>query len=181
MQIETTEVISAHLGGVARALYESLGEVAGSMTNDAATIGAYEGSRHVGEVAHRFDALGANRRGTDPHAHDVDCSTVRDVIQRSVALDPSGALSLYCAALQITPRLLISLRDASGAATGLGDGALVSACRQASATLIEVSRRWGVIASQHVDPETAEFAEGARTLDGLLSAAGFAESFGTGG
>ena len=94
-----------HLFSCFDTMYRVLGASAPNFTDDAYVVRTYESARALGDVALAFrEYLG-----------DVDPEPVpalADVLMESVADDLSGAMLLFCLAMVVGPRLMVSLRDA---------------------------------------------------------------------
>lgn len=175
--LENAEALASHLESVLRALYESLGQLAPTLSDDAMVLAVFEMARILGDGAHRFSELGAHRNGVTPLAP-RPVTVIDEVLRRSTQVDESGALTLYCVSSLIGPRLLISLRDASSVANGPGDGALRQAVHDVAAIVLGQIQRIGELGREKTESSEPSALEHARELDEMLTGAHFAESFG---
>jgi hypothetical protein len=158
-----------HLGTCCDALYLALGESAPQLTNDAYVVRLHEMSRSFGELA----LLLREHVGSSDAA---PLGIILEVLERAQAQDETGALSLYCVALVIGPRLLVSLRDAREVHRDDAQAlALLERCAQVTVAQLLL------ITESTKDQENIDdpaWQEAARALLDLVQSAGNAESFG---
>jgi hypothetical protein len=165
----TSEETVEHLLTCCDALYLALGESAPQLTNDHYVVRVHEMSRSFGELALLLRAF----LGTSDV---VPLAIIVEVLERALAEDETGALSLYCVALVVGPRLLVSLRDAREALRGEVEVvALLERCAQVTVeqllSITETTKD-----QENIDDPVWQ--EAARTLMDLVQSAGNAESFG---
>jgi len=157
-----------HLFSCFDTTYQVLGASAPRLSNDAYAVRAYEAGRAMGEVA-----LSLRSILVDVSPNEVDA--LRDVLKESVADDPTGAMLLYCLAMVVGPRLMVSLRDAREFEELDPDalGVLNDASGAVLAEILaigEVAKGRGTIDDEH-------WQEQARGLARHLEEAGYADSF----
>ncbi|MGH3733170.1 MAG: hypothetical protein ACRDVC_07335 [Acidimicrobiales bacterium] len=158
-----------HLFSCFDATYQVLGASAPDLTNDAYVVRAYEAGRALGEVALSLRELVGEVTGESLPA-------LRDALLESVADDLTGAMLLYCLAIVVGPRLMVSLRDARE--FGEFDGEALAVLNQASAVLLAEIMAVGEVAKRRGPIEDERWQERARGLAQRLDEAGYAESFG---
>lgn len=163
-----TRAVLAHLGSCAAAPYQVLGEAAPSFSDDAAVVRAYEAARGFGEVA-----LAVREALDEPVAAQ---GVVRDVMARAVGADPTGRLALYCLAVVVGPRFLVSLRDARPEV----DEEARAVIDRASDLVVGEIMAVREMAGHSGGLDEATLLRSARALTQALEDAGFAESLGTG-
>jgi hypothetical protein len=164
---ETCEVL-AHLASCFAAPYRVLGERAGSFDDDGAVVRAYEAARAFGELT-----LAARERlgeAAEPLA------SVAAVLERAAAEDPSGRLALYCVAVVVGPRLLVSLRDARALVDADAHDLLDHASDLVVAEIVAIRD----LAGSRPSDGDALSPRAARALGEALDAAGFTDSLGVG-
>jgi hypothetical protein len=162
-----SDQVLAHLGSCFAAPYRVLGEAAPTFSDDAAVVRAYEAARAFGELALAIaERLG---RPVEP------LGAVAEVLARAVAEDPAGRLALYCVAVVVGPRLLVSLRDARGRVDEDARGLLDQASDLVVGEIVAI--RDLAVASSGAEESPGPGA--ARALGEALDAAGYAESLGT--
>jgi hypothetical protein len=156
-----------HLFSCFDTAYQVLGASAPNLTNDAYVVRTYEAARAMGDVALSLREILIDVPGTSVDA-------LHDVLMESVADDLSGAMLLFCLAMVVGPRLMVSLRDAREF-DELDAGAL-QVLNEASA-IAEILAVGAVAKSQGtIDDE--RWQEQARGLARHLEEAGYADSFG---
>ena len=175
--IEETEAVAGHLETVLRSIYQSLGATAPALSDDAIVVAVFEMARVFGTCAQRFGELRAHRNDVDPGQPTL-IDAVNEVVVGSLQRDPTGALTLYAVCSVLGPRLLISLRDASVAASGPGDVALRHIVHEVAAVVVTQIQRGGELARGRTSFEDPQALQSARELDEMLNRAHFAESFG---
>jgi hypothetical protein len=105
---------------------------------------------------------------------------IGEVVERAVALDPTGSLALVSVATTIGPRLIISLRDASESASDAAEGPLRVRAQSSGQLLVAATYRVGE-ATRVVDGTDASmWRDALNEFDDLMTDAGFGESFGLG-
>ena len=170
--IEVDEAYARRIAECLAALYQSLGQISHSATNDAAVIALHEFSRVCGELQFRFDELGPRRANTSypPILAEPSISTV---LERAFEVDSSGAVVLFAVATEVIPRVLVTLRDA--AATTSGAGPLMLRCSDAQGQLVRAMYALSSVLSGLALPEN--FEEMAPSFSRELDNKGFAEKF----
>ncbi len=164
-----TREVLAHLGSCFAAPYRVLGEAAGTFSDDGAVVRSYETSRVFGELTLATrDRLG---EGSAP------MEVLVEVLDRSARGDPTGRLALYCVAVVVGPRLLVSLRDAREVVDDDARGLIDYASNLVVGEIIAVRD----LASARDEVDTGPGPGAVRALSEALEGAGFAESFGLGG
>src|ERR1700722_12854956 len=94
-----------HLFACFDTTYQVLGASAPNLTNDAYVVRTYEAARSMGEIA-----LSLRTVLGDVSAEPVEA--LREVLMEAVGDDLTGAMLLFCLAMVVGPRLMVSLRDA---------------------------------------------------------------------
>jgi hypothetical protein len=151
------------------ATYQVLGSSAPQLTNDAYVVRTYEAARAIGGVTLSLrEVLGA--------VESQPVAALHDVLLESVAEDLTGALLLYCLAMVVGPRLLVSLRDAREFEEFPGDA--LEVVTRASGTLLAEILAVGEVAKRQGPIDDPHWQERARGLSEQLDQAGFADSFG---
>ncbi|HVB70315.1 MAG TPA: hypothetical protein VND83_02280 [Acidimicrobiales bacterium] len=164
-----TRGVLAHLGSCFTAPYRVLGAAAGTFSDDGAVVRSYETARVFGELA-----LATRERlgeGSEP------LEVLLEVLDGAVEGDPTGRLALYCVAVVVGPRLLVSLRDARDVVDDDARGLIDHASDLVVAEIIAIRE----LASAREDPDAGPGPGAVRALNVALEGAGFAESFGVGG
>jgi hypothetical protein len=175
-----SERVAGHLASCCGAVYESLGRCAPSLSNDALVVLAYETARTFGEIRSEFFELLAHRSRVDPLDVVRAVPVIGEVVERAVALDPTGSLALVSVATTIGPRLIISLRDASESASDAAEGPLRVRAQSSGQLLVAATYRVGE-ATRVVDGTDASmWRDALNEFDDLMTDAGFGESFGLG-
>jgi hypothetical protein len=160
--------VLAHLASCFVVPYRVLGEAAGTFSDDGAVVRAYEVARTFGELALAArEELGEMPEPLGP---------LEAVLTQSVDEDPSGRLALYCVAVVVGPRLLVSLRDARGEVDEGTRRLLDHASDLIVAQIVAIRDLAG---ARDSDPSAGPAA--ARALGEALDGAGYAESFGVDG
>jgi hypothetical protein len=149
--------------------YLVLGASAPNLTNDAYVVRTYEAARAMGEVTL---ALRATLGEVSPGSIDA----LHDVLMESVADDLSGAMLLFCLAMVVGPRLMVSLRDAREFEEF--DAVALAVLNEASAVVLSEILAVGMVAKSQGTIEDESWQEQARGLARHLEEAGFADSFG---
>ena len=178
--IEQSERIAGYLGGCFDELYRALGQAAPQLRDDAVVVVSFELAREFATVRVCFERLLAHRAGVDERATWGSSGVIESVLSDAVGDDDSGALLLYATSMFVTPRLLVSLRDAVELAPSASGGPLVAAARVGADALISASRHIGEVASRTLRDPGDTWRESANRLETLVDGAGFAESFGLG-
>jgi hypothetical protein len=146
-----------------------MGDAAPTLSNDAFVVRTFETARAIGEVALALREY-------------LDLSTlhqlaiVTDVLRDAVEGDDEGAMLLFCFAVVVGPRLLVSLRDVREEVT-LDEGASAVA-NLASDVLVAEILAVGEVAREAAPVEDEHWQERARGLNLRLELAGYAESMG---
>ncbi len=165
---DATRACLAHLGSCFAALYRVLGESAPRFEDDASVVRAYEASRAFGELTL------ATRDAIDRPVEPLD--VLADVLGRAVADDPSGRLALYCLAVVVGPRLLVSLRDARGVVEESAAALLDDASNLVVSEIVAIRD----LAGAPGERDAATGPGAARALGEALDDAGYADSLGVG-
>jgi len=158
-----------HLLSCCDAVYLTLGQSAPQLSNDAYVVRVHEMSRSFGAVAL---AMRTNLGESDV----VPLAVITEVLERAVANDQTGAMTLFAMALVVGPRLLVSLRDAREALSADSEVAtlLEHAAQVTVAQLLSIA---GVTQNQQNIDDPLWQAE-ARRLMTTVENSGNAESFG---
>jgi hypothetical protein len=150
-------------------MYRVLGASAPSFSDDAYVVLTYESARALGEVALRFRE----------HLGDVAPEPIEplaDALLAAVGGDPTGAMALYCVAMVVGPRVLVSLRDAREyLELDAGDLEVVNL---ASRVMLQEMHAVGEVAARRGPIEDTDWQRRARELADRLESTGNAESFG---
>ncbi len=150
------------------ALYEELGTRAPQFTNDAYVVCAYEMGRWFGDVALELRSEIGRDVGPLP--------VISAVLEHASLTDETGAMALYCVAMVVGPRLLVTMLDAR---TQLGDDAQALALLdRAGEVMVSQMHLVGRVASNQPPIEDPSWQAAARDLTTTLESAGNAESFG---
>lgn len=149
-------------------LYLGLGEAAGLVANDRATVALYEASRTVGEAALAW----RERLGDTPA---TPREAVAAALDSAARRDPSGRLALAAVTSLVGPRVLVSLRDAREEPGVLDDQGRAVSGVASDAVVAAIWRCAGAATALGAGDEAASagYGELARTLDDE----GFGESF----
>jgi hypothetical protein len=158
-----------HLFSCFDTTYRVLGASAPNLTNDAYVVRTYEAARAMGDVA-----LSLRTILVDVSSEPVEA--LHDVLMESVAQDLSGAMLLFCLAMVVGPRLMVSLRDARE--FDEFDPDALSALNEASAVVLAEILAVGAVAKSQGTIEDERWQESARGLARHLDEAGYADSFG---
>lgn len=153
-----------HLAEVYDALYFALGRGAPLVGDDAIVVRLHEASR-------TFGALALEVRGPEV----VRDPLVETVVDRSLAQDPTGALTLYALAMVIGPRLLVTLRDYLDVEA---DEERRRVLTHGSDLVVDEIRAVGRTVPTGVDRADPAWGVAARELVDVLDQAGYAESLG---
>jgi hypothetical protein len=167
--VTTSREALAHVLSCLDAIYEAMGDAAPTLSNDAFVVRAFETARAVGEVALALREYLELSRSSP-------MDIVTDVLRDAVAGDEEGAMLLFCFAVVVGPRLLVSLRDAREEVS-LDEGAMAVA-NLASEVLVAEILAVGEAAQDLAPVEDERWQERARGLTFRLEAAGYAESMG---
>ena len=160
-----TPSTTLELASAAEAIYGVLGRRAPEVSDDGYVVGLYEMARACGAVSLSLREL-------------ADVSTVAgapvvaDVLERSVDLDPTGALAVYATTMVVAPRFLVALRDARVEETGESHAVLV----QAADTVVSALRRLAEHAHDQELYDDPAWQSAARSLAQTLDEAGYGES-----
>ncbi len=158
-----------HLHSCFDTMYRVLGASAPSLSDDAYLVRTYQSARALGEVALAF-----RERLGDVAPASVDA--LADALYSAVGADPTGAMALYCLAMVVGPRVLVSLRDAREYADlDEGDREVVNL---ASQVLLREIHAVGEVAQRRGPIEDEDWQRRARGLADRLESTGNAESFG---
>jgi hypothetical protein len=158
-----------HLFSCFDTTYQVLGASAPNLTNDAYVVRTYEAARAMGEVALALRTILVDVSG-DP------VPALRDVLMESVADDLTGAMVLFCLAMVVGPRLMVSLRDARE--FDEFDADALAVLNEASAVVLAEILAVGAVAKSQGTIEDERWQEQARGLARHLEEAGYADSFG---
>jgi hypothetical protein len=158
-----------HLFSCFDTTYQVLGASAPNLTNDAFVVRTYEAARAMGEVALALRTILVEVSG-DP------LDALHDVLRESVADDLSGAMLLFCLAMVVGPRLMVSLRDAREFEEF--DDDTLRALNEASAVVLAEILAVGAVAKSQGTIDDERWQERARGLARHLEEAGYADSFG---
>jgi hypothetical protein len=158
-----------HLFSCFDTTYQVLGASAPNLTNDAYVVRTYEAGRAMGEVALALRTILGEVSGEPLEA-------LSDVLRGSVADDLSGAMLLFCLAMVVGPRLMVSLRDAREFEE-FDDDAL-AVLNEASAVVLAEILAVGAVAKSQGTIDDEHWQERARGLARHLEEAGYADSFG---
>ena len=101
---------------------------------------------------------------------------LHDVLLESVADDLTGAMLLFCLAMVVGPRVMVSLRDAREYVEF--DGDTLEVLREASDVMLSEILAVGEVAKSQGSIEDERWQEQARGLSQRLEEAGYADSFG---
>ncbi len=161
--------IAEHLSSCYQAIYAVLGDAAPRLESDAFVVRAHEMSR-------AFGALALEMRGYLDDEAPGPMPVLEGILESSIALDPSGAMTMYAMAMLVGPRLLVSLLDAR--AVVANDGPLLALLNHGSEVCVSEIRRVGESARDQVPIDDEVWQAAARDLAATLEAAGKAESMG---
>jgi len=158
-----------HLFSCFDTMYQVLGASAPNLTNDAYVVRTYEAARAMGDVALSFrEVLVEVQSESVPALHDV--------LLESVADDLTGAMLLFCLAMVVGPRVMVSLRDAREYVEFDEDA--LEVLREASAVMLAEILAVGEVAKSQGFIEDERWQEQARGLSQRLEESGYADSFG---
>lgn len=157
-----------HLFSCFDTTYQVLGASAPHLTDDAYAVRAYEAGRAMGDVA-----LSLRTILVDVSSNPL--GALRDVLEASVADDLTGAMLLYCLAMVVGPRLMVSLRDAREFEELDADALRV--LNEASAVVLAEILAIGEVAKSQGTIDDERWQEQARGLARHLEEAGYADSF----
>jgi hypothetical protein len=158
-----------HLFSCFDTMYQVLGASAPNLTNDAYVVRTYEAARAMGDVALSFrEVLVEVQSESVPALHDV--------LLESVADDLTGAMLLFCLAMVVGPRVMVSLRDAREYVEF--DEEALEVLREASAVMLAEILAVGEVAKSQGFIEDERWQEQARGLSQRLEESGYADSFG---
>jgi hypothetical protein len=158
-----------HLYSCFDTTYAVLGASAPNLTNDAYVVRTYEAARAMGEVALSLRAILVD-------APSDAVPALHDVLMESVADDLTGAMLLFCLAMVVGPRLMVSLRDAREFEEF--DAESLAVLNEASAVVLAEILAIGAVAKSQGTIEDEPWQERARGLAQQLEKAGYADSFG---
>jgi RecA/RadA recombinase len=158
-----------HLFSCFDTTYQVLGASAPNLTDDAYVVRTYEAARAMGDVALSLRTILLDAPRTPVEA-------LRDVLVESVADDLSGAMLLFCLAMVVGPRLMVSLRDAREFEEFDADA--LSVLNEASAVVLAEILAIGAVAKSQGTIDDEHWQEQARGLARHLEEAGYADSFG---
>jgi hypothetical protein len=158
-----------HLFSCFDTTYQVLGASAPNLTNDAYVVRTYEAARAMGDVALSLRTILVDVPRTPVKA-------LREVLMESVADDFSGAMLLFCLAMVVGPRLMVSLRDAREFEEFDADALAV--LNEASAVVLAEILAIGAVAKSQGTIDDEHWQEQARGLARQLEEAGYADSFG---
>lgn len=157
-----------HLFSCFDTMYRVLGASAPNFSDDAYVVASYEAARALGEVALAF------REYLDEEPETVPA--LAEALTRSAGEDLTGAMALYCLAVVVGPRVLVSLRDAREYVAL--DATQLALVNGASEALLAQMHAVGEVARRRAPIEDEHWQRGARALAEDLETAGYAESFG---
>jgi hypothetical protein len=158
-----------HLFSCFDATYQVLGASAPNLTDDAYVVRTYEAARAMGDIA-------LSLRTILVEVPNAPVDALHDVLVESVADDLSGAMLLFCLAMVVGPRLMVSLRDARE--FDEFDPEVLSVLNEASAVVLAEIMAVGAVAKSQGTVEDEHWQEQARGLARHLEEAGYADSFG---
>jgi hypothetical protein len=158
-----------HLFACFDTTYQVLGASAPNLTNDAYVVRTYEAARAMGEIA-----LSLRSVLVDVSAEPVEA--LREVLLESVGDDLTGAMLLFCLAMVVGPRLMVSLRDARE--FDEFDADALGVLNEASAVVLAEILAVGEVAKSQGTIEDERWQDQARGLAQHLEEAGYADSFG---
>jgi hypothetical protein len=158
-----------HLFSCFDTTYQVLGASAPNLTNDAYVVRTYEAARAMGDVA-------LSLRGILDEVPSTPVDALHDVLMESAVDDLSGAMLLFCLAMVVGPRLMVSLRDAREF-DEFDDDAL-RVLNEASAVVLAEILAVGAVAKTQGAIEDEHWQKQARGLARHLEEAGYADSFG---
>ncbi|MHB1209624.1 MAG: hypothetical protein ACYC1I_07945 [Acidimicrobiales bacterium] len=164
----TRDEVLGHVGSCFDALYEVLGEHAPRLTNDAYVVCAYEMGRSFGDVALEFRSL--LERDVEP------LPIISAVLEHAVLADETGAMALYCVAMVVGPRLLVTMVDARVFLEN--DAQALALLDRAGEVCVAQMHRIGEVARNQPPIEDPSWQAAARDLTATLDSSGNAESFG---
>jgi hypothetical protein len=158
-----------HLFSCFDTTYQVLGANAPHLTNDAYVVRTYEAARAMGDVALSLREILVDVPG-------ISVDALHDVLMESVADDLSGAMLLFCLAMVVGPRLMVSLRDARE--FDEFDAGALHVLNEASAIVLAEILAVGAVAKSQGTIDDERWQEQARGLARHLEEAGYADSFG---
>jgi hypothetical protein len=158
-----------HLFSCFDTMYRVLGASAPNLTNDAYVVRTYEAARAMGEVA-------LSLREILVEVQSESVPALHDVLLESVADDLTGAMLLFCLAMVVGPRVMVSLRDAREYVEFEEDA--LEVLREASDVMLAEILAVGEVAKSQGSIEDERWQEQARGLSQRLEEAGYADSFG---
>jgi hypothetical protein len=158
-----------HLFSCFDTTYQVLGASAPNLTNDVYVVRTYEAARAMGDVALAFRTILVDV-ARDP------IEALREVLMDSVAEDLTGAMLLYCFAMVVGPRLMVSLRDAREFEQF--DEEALRVLNEASAVVLAEILAVGEAAKGQGPIDDEDWQDQARGLARHLEDAGYADSFG---
>ena len=165
----TAREVAEHVASCYDALYRTVGERAGTLTNDAFVIRAYESARDFGALALEMRSYLGEVDLTAPPVLDA-------VLAHSFDNDPTGAMVLYALAMVVGPRLLVTLLDARAATAD--DAELRALLDHGSQVTVGVIRSIGDTVQHRTAIDDPAWQAAARDLTLTLDEAGLAESLG---
>jgi hypothetical protein len=158
-----------HLFSCFDTTYQVLGASAPHLSNDAYVVRTYEAARAMGEVA-----LSLRTLLVDVSSEPVEA--LHEVLMESVAGDLTGAMLLYCFAMVVGPRLMVSLRDAREFEEF--DAEALGVLNEASGVVLAEILAVGEAAKSQGTIDDESWQDQARGLARHLEEAGYADSFG---
>jgi hypothetical protein len=161
-----------HLYSCFDTMYGVLGASAPSFTDDAYVVRTYETARALGEVALAY-------RGQLGDVAPQSVEPLADALVAAAGDDLTGAMTLYCLAMVVGPRVLVSLRDAREYVSL--DAAELDVVNLGSQVLLREMHAVGEVAARRGHIEDEEWQRRARELAERLESTGNAESFGISG
>ncbi|HUX05361.1 MAG TPA: hypothetical protein VMV53_10720 [Acidimicrobiales bacterium] len=158
----------AHVFACCDAIYRTLGEGAPRVTTDAYVVRLHEMSR-------RFGAIALELRGHLEGEAPAPLAVIERVLAQALEADPSGALALYGAAMVVSPRLLVTVRDAR--AVDPDDQGFQALLDEVASTTVAEIHLMASLNGSFEAGEDPRWRAAARALVDLADASGNAESF----
>jgi hypothetical protein len=173
--LEEMERQAAQLRDVTATIYAALGTAATTVTDDRACLRLHVASRRAGAMAADWRAVAPHRAAALDRPEGLVAPLLEACTLWETA-DPSGQLLVLALVAEVTPRLLVTLRDVA-TQSGPGSAPTVALASRHAALLVVDHQQLGVALREETPPAeelAVPLAAGAQVLD----AAGFGESFG---